>query len=237
MTEVLAPTAALELRGIASGYDRTVVLRDLSLLVPASSVVALLGPNGAGKSTLLKTASGLLRPTQGSVLVNGQDVTRMKPHARVARGLCHIPEGRAVYRSLSVRDNLVMQSRRGDEDGAVQRATEAFPVLGKRLRQLAGSLSGGEQQMLAMASAYVREPSLLLVDEPSLGLAPLIVDEIFRFLHDVSLRGTALLIVDQYVKRALELADKAYVLTRGELAFEGTPDELLAGDVFERYLA
>ena len=149
---------ALELRDVSGGYGHTTVLRGVNLTVPASSVTALLGPNGAGKTTLLKTVSGLLRPTAGSVLIDGHDVTKLSPSQRAARGVCHIPEGRGVFRGLTVRDNLIMQSVKGSEADAIERATEVFPILGKRLQQTAGTLSGGEQQMLAMARAYVATP-------------------------------------------------------------------------------
>ena len=230
----LAP--ALELHGVSSGYGHTTILRDVSLTVPASSVTALLGPNGAGKSTLLKTVAGLLLPTDGRVLLGGDDVTSLRPNRRNQRGLCLIPEGRGIFRSLTVRDNLVLQSVKGTEAESIARAVEAFPVLGERLGQLAGTLSGGQQQMLAMASAYVRSPSLILVDEASLGLAPIVVDAIFEFLEDVTRAGAALLLVDQFVTRALEMATTAYVLRRGEIVFAGTSAELLGADVFEQYL-
>ena len=141
-----------------------------------------------------------------------------------------------MFRGLSVRENLLMQAGRGSEREAVDRAASAFPILGERLAQRAGTLSGGQQQMLAMAAAYVRNPSLVLIDEASLGLAPIVVDEIFAFLEQRTAEGAALLIVDQFVTRALEMASTAYVLHRGTIAFDGTADELLQGDVFERYL-
>jgi branched-chain amino acid transport system ATP-binding protein len=231
-----ASTNALEVRGVEAGYDRTTILRGVSLDVPAGEVTALLGPNGAGKTTLLRTVSGLLPCTRGTVSLFGDDVTRLAPHRRFARGLCHIPEGRGVFRSLTVRENLVMQSRRGQEREAIERAASAFPVLYERLQQTAGTLSGGEQQMLAMASAYVRDPRLILVDEASLGLAPVIVDSVFAFLRQVTSEGAALLIVDQFVTRALEMATTAYVLRQGEITYVGSARELLDGDVFSQYL-
>jgi branched-chain amino acid transport system ATP-binding protein len=236
VAETSAP--ALKLTNVESGYGHTTVLRGVSLTVPARSVTALVGPNGAGKSTLLKTVSGLLRPTTGTVEVYGHDVTQLAPNKRAALGVCHIPEGRAVYKRLSVRENIVMQSAKGKEDEAIELATSAFPRLGERLTQQAGTMSGGEQQMLAMARAYVREQRLILVDEASLGLAPLLVDAIFAFLETklVKERGTALLIVDQFVHRALDMADTAYVMLRGEIGFEGRAAELREGDVFARYL-
>jgi branched-chain amino acid transport system ATP-binding protein len=228
--------AALELRSVESGYAETTILRDVNLTVPRSTVVALLGPNGAGKSTLLKTASGQLRPTKGSVWRDGVDVTRMPTYKRARQGLCLVPEGGGIYRSLSVRENLVMQAMTAGEKAAVDRAAEAFPILKQRLSQNAGTLSGGQQQMLAMAVAYVRDPELVLVDEASLGLAPLVVDEIFSFLASLRSSGAALLIVDQYVTRALDLADRVYLLNQGEIEFDGTPGDLRADDVFQRYL-
>src|SRR3954454_407110 len=172
---------ALEVTGLTSGYGATTVLRDVSLTVAAGGVTALLGPNGAGKTTFLRTVSGFLRATAGTVKLEGADITRMASHRRFAAGLCHIPEGRGVFRGLTVRENLAMQAGKGNESDAIERASTAFPVLGRRLTQRVSTMSGGEQQMLAMAVAYVRSPKLVLVDEASLGLAPIIVDEIFEF--------------------------------------------------------
>jgi branched-chain amino acid transport system ATP-binding protein len=227
---------ALELRGLETGYERTTILRDVSITVPTSQVTALLGPNGAGKTTLLRAVSGFLPCHKGSVSLFGEDVTRLSPHRRFARGLCHVPEGRGIFRSLTVRENLVMQSKKGAEGEAIERATATFPMLGQRLKQQAGILSGGQQQMLAVAVAYVRDPRLILVDEASLGLAPLIVDEIFAFLQRVTAAGTALLIVDQFATRALGMATTAYVLRRGEIAYSGSARGLLDSDLFSRYL-
>lgn len=240
-TEEAMPDAgdapALRLVGVEAGYEHTTVLRDVSLTVPAGGVTALLGPNGAGKSTLLKTVSGLLRPSSGSVELYGTDVTKLAPHQRARRGVCHIPEGRAIYKNLTVRENLLMQCEQGTEERAIELASDAFPVLGERLGQLAGTLSGGEQQMLAMSRTYVRDQRLILVDEASLGLAPFLVDQIFDFLHRlVQEKSIALLIVDQFVARALDMAETAYVLARGEIVFDGTATELAGRDIFETYL-
>jgi branched-chain amino acid transport system ATP-binding protein len=229
-------SAALEVRGLHAGYERTTVLRDINITVPASQVTALLGPNGAGKTTLLRAISGFLPCQKGSISLFGEDVTRVSAHRRFVRGLCHVPEGRGIFRSLTVRENLVMQSAKGTETQAIERATATFPILGSRLNQPSGTLSGGQQQMLAMAAAYVRNPRLILVDEASLGLAPLIVDEIFAFLTKVTESGTALLIVDQFASRALGMATNAYVLRRGEIAYSGTARQLLDGDLFSRYV-
>jgi branched-chain amino acid transport system ATP-binding protein len=230
----LAP--ALELRGLTGGYGRTIVLRDVSLTVPASGVVALLGPNGAGKTTLLKMVSGFLRPGSGSIRMFGEDVSGVAPYRRFEAGLCHIPEGRGVFRSLTVRENLTMQSRKGEEAESITRACEAFPALSRRMGQIAGTLSGGEQQMVAMAAAYVRSPKLILIDEASLGLAPLVVDQIFTFMEKIAKEGTALLIVDQFAVRALALAETAYVLSRGTIRYAGPAKDLGQAELLSQYM-
>ncbi|WP_019873395.1 ABC transporter ATP-binding protein [Sporichthya polymorpha] len=226
----------LELRGIVAGYGGTTVLRGVDLIVPDGAVVALLGANGAGKTTLLRVASGLLHPTEGQMLLDGNDVTRSSPHELVRRGICHVPEGRGVFSSLTVQENLILQSARGEEKEALERAVEAFPRLGERLAQTAGTMSGGEQQMLALARTYVQHPNLVLLDEVSMGLAPKIVDEIFEFLTLLRGQGASLLLVEQYVTRALAVADYVYLLNRGEVAFAGEPSELEGEDVFTQYV-
>jgi branched-chain amino acid transport system ATP-binding protein len=228
-------TAALELQNVTSGYGRSTILRDVSLTVASGGVTALLGANGAGKTTTLSTASGLIRPQRGKVVLDGADVTLLPPNRRSRLGLCHIPEGRAIFRSLTVRENLYLQAPAGVEFAADE-AIEAFRVLGARLNQIAGTLSGGEQQMLALARAFVHSPRVILVDEASLGLAPLVVEDIFEFLAGLKRKGASLLIVDQFVTRALSLADRVYVMNLGEIVFEGAPRELEHDDVFERYL-
>jgi len=234
---VAAP--ALEVSGLVAGYDRTTVLRNVSLQVPSGSVTALVGPNGAGKTTLLRTISGLIRPTNGQVRLGGEDVTNLPAHRRTKLGLCHISEGRAVFKRLTVRENIILQSESGHEKEAMERSVSVFPVLGKRMTQTVGTMSGGEQQMLAMARAYVREPAVVLVDEPSLGLAPRMVDVIFEFLGNglVAERGTAVLIVDQFVGRVLDMAQNAYVLRRGQIAFTGTAKDLRSSDLFAHYMS
>jgi branched-chain amino acid transport system ATP-binding protein len=232
----MSTTPALQVDGLSSGYGRTTVLRDVTLQVPAGGVAALLGANGAGKTTLLRTVSGLLPVAAGTVRLHGEDVTRMRAHRRFAAGLCHVPEGRGVFRGLTVRENLAMQAPKGGVDEALARAAEAFPVLGRRLGQQAGTLSGGEQQMLAVAATYTRSPTLVVVDEVSLGLAPLVLDEIFTFLKGLPAGGTALLIVDQFATRALALADVAYVLRRGSVSYAGSPRDLQDADVFREYV-
>jgi branched-chain amino acid transport system ATP-binding protein len=206
------------------------------LAVPAGRVVALLGANGAGKTTLLRVASGLLPPRSGRLVVDGVDRTGAAAETLTDVGVCHVPEGRGVFPSLSVRENLRLFSRPGDEAAALDRAVDAFPRLGERLNQVAGTMSGGEQQMLALARAYLGQPRFVLLDEVSMGLAPRIVDEIFAFLGRLAAEGTALLLVEQYVTKALELADHVYTLARGQIAFAGEPAELAGEDVFASYL-
>jgi branched-chain amino acid transport system ATP-binding protein len=226
----------LELRGVVAGYSGTTVLRDIDLSVPDGSVVALLGANGAGKTTLLRVAGGLLRPSRGEILIDGENVTGRRPHELVRRGICLVPEGRGIFGPLTVRDNLILQSPRGKESDSIEKAVSAFPRLGQRLAQIAGTMSGGEQQMLALARAYVQSPAVVLLDEVSMGLAPKVVDEIFDFLKLLSNQGVSLLLVEQYVARALAAADYVYLLNRGQVAFAGEPSELDGDDVFSQYV-
>jgi branched-chain amino acid transport system ATP-binding protein len=226
----------LVLDGITAGYGDSVVLRDVHLAVPAGRVVALIGANGAGKTTLLRVASGLLGPRSGRLVVDGADRTGATPEVLAGAGVCHVPEGRGVFPSLTVRENLRLFSCPGDESAAFERAVDAFPRLGERLHQLAGTMSGGEQQMLALARAYLGRPRFVLLDEVSMGLAPRIVDEIFEFLGRLAAEGCALLLVEQYVTKALALADHVYTLARGQIAFAGEPAELAGTDVFASYL-
>lgn len=228
---------ALSLHGVRSGYSATIVLRDVDLTLPEGTVVALIGPNGAGKTTLLRTASGLLPPTTGSIRLDDEDVTQAPPSSLASRGLCHVPEGRAVYPNLTVGENLRLMAGRRTDGVVIDRAVEAFPVLGTRLHQLAGTMSGGEQQMLALARAYVTDPRYVLLDEVSMGLAPVVVDEIFDFLARLARAGTALLLVEQYVSKALALADLVYVLNRGTVTFAGEPSELDTDDIAGHYLS
>jgi branched-chain amino acid transport system ATP-binding protein len=226
----------LELRRVNAGYGGTRVLRNVTLRVPDGAVVALLGANGAGKTTLLRVAAGLVRPDDGQLVIDGVDVTGQAPNRLVRHGVCHVPEGRGVFPSLTVRENLVVQAPPGQHAVAIEKAASAFPILGKRLAQVSGTLSGGEQQMLALARAYIQSPKVILLDEVSMGLAPLIVDEIFEFLTRLAAAGAALLLVEQYVTKALALADYVYLLQRGEVAFVGEPGELDGEDLFARYL-
>ncbi len=219
-------TAVLRLRDVHAGYGGADVLRGADLTVAPGSVTALLGPNGAGKTTLLRTVAGLLRPRQGTIRVGEHDVTRLKPHRRARHGVCLIPEGRGVFRSLTVRENLRLQVPSWGDPASWELPLEAFPALKQRLGQRAGTMSGGQQQMLALSRCFLSEPSIVLLDEVSMGLAPRIVDEIFVALSDLASRGVALLLVEQYVHRALEMADAVHLINRGELSFSGRPSEL-----------
>lgn len=225
----------LEVCGIEAGYGGLGVLREVSLTVPRSSVVALLGPNGAGKTTLLRVISGLLRPTAGHIRFDGQELTGTRPHRRARQGLCHIPEGRGVYPSLTVRENLVLHTWKRQDKAAVEQAVEHFPVLGEKLNQRAGELSGGQQQMLSVVRSYLDEPRLVLVDEVSMGLAPVVIDQIYEFLAKIIQEGASLLLVEQYVNRALAAADRVCVLAKGRIAYDGEPAGIRE-DIFEHYL-
>ncbi|MGA2008890.1 MAG: ABC transporter ATP-binding protein [Solirubrobacteraceae bacterium] len=229
--------AALALHDVTAGYGEADVLHGINITVAQRSIVTLLGPNGAGKTTVMRVVSGMLKATRGRVLVGSQDVTSRSPQQRSRRGVCLIPEGRGIFRSLSVRDNLELFTPSWVRDASIERVVEIFPILGQRLGQTAGTLSGGEQQMLALARAVLCEPSIVLVDEVSMGLAPKLVDQIFEILVAIAAEGVSVLLVEQYVSRALELADYAYVLGRGEIVLEGTTDEVRYADVASRYLA
>jgi branched-chain amino acid transport system ATP-binding protein len=226
----------LELRGITAGYGSHTVLRDVNLVVPDRSVVALLGPNGAGKTTLLRVASGLLRPAAGRILVDGVDATGWPPQRLASAGVCHVPEGRGIFRNLSVRDNIRLQAAPGRDRESVEAVSASFPRLGDRLKQRAGTLSGGEQQMLALSRAYLSGSPTVLLDEVSMGLAPVVIDEIFGYLHGLAAQGAALLLVEQYVARALELADFVYILNKGRVRFVGEASELGEEQILASYL-
>lgn len=225
----------LELDDVTAGYGDATVLRDVRLTVPAGKVVALLGPNGAGKSTTLSVASGLVHPSRGRVVLGDEDVTGAAPHQLVGRGLCHITESGATFPGLTVADNLRMFGPDAD-DATVDGVLEAFPRLAERSHQVAGTLSGGEQRMLALSRAYLQQPSVVLLDEISLGLAPIIVDEIFEHLTALAARGASLLVVEQYVRKVLAVADLVYVLVRGRIVFAGEPHELEGNGILEQYL-
>jgi branched-chain amino acid transport system ATP-binding protein len=227
---------AVSVKDLHKTYGSHEAVRGIDFEIEAGEVFGLLGPNGAGKTTLLRATTGLIRPMRGRVTFDGEDVTGRKPHYVARRGLCLLPEGRGIFPSLTVHDNLVLQSPKGRESECIEQSVAAFPILGTRLRQLAASLSGGEQQMLALARSFTVQPKLVLVDEASLGLAPMLVDKIFDTLRRLALTGVSLLIVEQYVTRALELADTVYLLNRGQVAFHGRADVVPGDELFRRYL-
>jgi branched-chain amino acid transport system ATP-binding protein len=227
---------SFKLEEIDSGYGRVQVLWNVSVHVEPSAIVALIGPNGAGKSTLLRTASGMLPPQRGRILLGERELTGAPIETIARAGIAHVPEGRRLFSGLSVRDNLRLGGfyNRNDELGPV---LQLFPRLNERLDQIAGSMSGGEQQMCAIARAMMSRPSFLLIDELSLGLAPRVVDEILARLVDIAQAGTGILLVEQDAGAALEIAQQAYVLENGRIALQGSASDL-AGDarIREAYL-
>jgi len=227
----------LEIVDVAAGYGSITVLQDVTVRVPDSSVVALLGANGAGKTTLLNLASGLLRCRSGSVLLEGEDISREDSEVRARLGICQVPEGRGIFRSLSVKENLLTYSASGDGGLSIDAVCEMFPMLGRRLGQIAGSLSGGEQQMLALSRAYLGQPRVVLLDEVSMGLAPKMIDDVFHVLANLKANHLSLLLVEQFAQRALGIADYVYVMSRGKIVFAGESCELQEDEVFERYLS
>jgi branched-chain amino acid transport system ATP-binding protein len=224
----------LSVRGLSGGYGELRVLRELDLELPEGTVCALLGRNGVGKTTLMRTLAGLLRPHAGEIHFAGTDVTGLGPSQRAALGLCFIPEGRAVFRGLTVEENIRMFAP-ASMKGAHEKVYSIFPRLGERRRNLAGQLSGGEQQMLAMSRAFLVNPTAVLVDEPSFGLAPLIIDLVFEALGMLAKSGTTILLVEQYIERALDLASEVYVMDRGELTYAGDARSLTADELSSRY--
>jgi branched-chain amino acid transport system ATP-binding protein len=216
----------LELRHVTAGYGPTVVLRDVSVCVQAGSVVALVGPNGAGKTTLLRVAGGLVSPAAGEVLIAGRDVTGSPTYERARSGLCLVPERRGIFPNLSVRENLRLAVPSWATDRSLDPAFDVFPELSRRPRQRAGTMSGGQQQMLALARCFLADAKVALLDEVSTGLAPRTINAIFAALARLVDRGVSLLVVEQYIARALELADVVYQLERGVIAAVSQPSEL-----------
>jgi len=227
----------LDIRGLTVRYGAATVLRDVDLQVRQGQVVSLLGANGAGKTTLMRAAAGLVPASAGSVVLNGAPVDKVKPHQRAQRGLCLIPEGRGIFPNLTVRENLRLQGSPRERRQTLERIISTFPVLGERLAQRAGSLSGGQQQMMALGRSLVSNPSVVLLDEVSMGLAPLVVDQIFEALESLAATGVSLLLVEQYVSKALSMADHIYVLDRGSVNWTGRPTDITEEEIMQRYLA
>jgi branched-chain amino acid transport system ATP-binding protein len=231
----------LEVSGINVFYGRVQALRGLTLTINTGEIVGLIGSNGAGKTTTLRTISGLGHPTGGHIVFDGRDITMMPAHDIVRVGICHAPEGRRLFPRMIVLDNLMMGTYTRKDPGAfaddLARVYTLFPRLKERTKQLAGTLSGGEQQMLAIGRALMARPKLLMLDEPSLGLAPILVETIFRVLTDINSQGTTILLVEQNASKALEVAHRAYVLETGSIVKTGTGKELLSSpDVQRAYL-
>ena len=230
-------TPLLAIEGLRAGYGETEVLRGIDLTVNAGEIVTVLGSNGVGKSTLNRTLSGILRPQAGVIRFDGASIERETCAAIVARGLIHVPEGRRVFPNLTVRENLDLGSygrareRRAENR---ERVFEIFPRLRERFSQYAGTLSGGEQQMLAIGRGLMAEPKLLILDEPSLGLSPLLVEELFDLIGRIHTDGVAVMLVEQNVVQSLELADRAYILAEGQIAMSGPAADISADPELKR---
>lgn len=228
----------LEVKDIQVYYGMIQAIKGVSFHVDEGEVIALIGANGAGKTTILHTISGLLSPKSGSVIFEGKDITRVPGHKIVSMGMAHVPEGRRVFAQLTVLQNLKMgaYTRKDKEEiqQTLQTVFERFPRLEERQNQLAGTLSGGEQQMLAMGRALMSHPRIILMDEPSMGLSPIFVNEIFDIIQEVSKSGATVLLVEQNAKKALSIADRAYVLETGNIVMEGKASELLQNDSIKK---
>jgi branched-chain amino acid transport system ATP-binding protein len=230
-------SALLNVQGLTSGYGAIEVLRGVDLMVMPGETVALLGSNGAGKTTLNLTLSGLVATRAGSVNFGGQNISGLHYRKVVEHGLIHVPEGRKVFPNLSVHENLELGAftrGRANRANNLEKAYATFPRLKERTAQLAGTLSGGEQQMLAIGRGLMAEPRLLILDEPSLGLSPLLVEELFCLIAQLRTGGLAVLLVEQNVGQSLDIADRAYVMENGLIRFTGTPTDLLASDTLRQ---
>tara|TARA_B100001540_G_C15745302_1_gene614207 strand:+ start:606 stop:1301 length:696 start_codon:yes stop_codon:yes gene_type:complete len=217
----------LSIQGITAGYGEISILENVSLELVPGQIYALLGPNGGGKSTTLKVCSGQLVPTKGELMVAGKVMTGSEPNALARAGICTIPEGKGIFPNLTVRENLLMMTSSGATIEEIEQATyNRFPQLSSRRKQLAGTLSGGEQQMLAMSRALSTDPVILLLDELSMGLAPLIVRQLYEIVQQIAEEGVAILVVEQFARTVLEIASTAGIMTHGRLTKEGSPSEI-----------
>ncbi|MET2832084.1 ABC transporter ATP-binding protein [Mesorhizobium shangrilense] len=227
----------LEIRGLTAGYGRLAALKSVDLEVRKGEVIFVVGPNGAGKSTLLKSISGLMAPTGGTLVFNGEPIAGQSPEKLCRKGLALVPEGRSIFRTLTVQENLLLggmiRKDKAEAAADLERVLEAFPILKNRYRGVAGHLSGGEQQQLAIARAILQRPSLMMIDEPSLGLAPLVIDQVYESLRQLNASGLTLLVVEQSTARILDLASRIYVLRNGHVALEGSASELADGHALE----
>ncbi|WP_026370401.1 ATP-binding cassette domain-containing protein [Kallotenue papyrolyticum] len=228
----------LELRDVHSYYGNIHALKGISLSVNQGEVVTLIGANGAGKTTTLRTISGLLRPRQGQILLNGQRIDHLPPHQIAQLGVAHAPEGRRIFGRMTVRENLEMGAFKRSDRAEIQRDMERvfslFPRLRERINQAGGTLSGGEQQMLAIGRALMSRPRILLLDEPSMGLAPVLVEQIFRIIEDINREGTTILLVEQNALMALGVAHRGYVLQTGEIVLQGDAASLEQNEMVQK---
>jgi branched-chain amino acid transport system ATP-binding protein len=230
--------AILEVQSVDAFYGRVQALRGMSLSVDVGEIVALIGSNGAGKTTTLRTISGLVRAAAGRIVFDGRDITHTPASSVVGLGICQAPEGRRLFARMTVYDNLILGAySRSDGQGIrddLERVYDLFPRVRERRRQLAGTLSGGEQQMVAVARALMARPRVLMLDEPSLGLAPILIETIFRTLVEINSQGTPVLLVEQNANKALEIAHRGYVLETGSIVTEGSGRELLESEEVQR---
>jgi len=223
--------AMLSVNNLQVHYGMIQAIKDVSFEVNEGEVIALIGANGAGKTTILHTVSGLLQPTKGSVIFEGQDITKVPAHKIVSLGMAHVPEGRRVFAQLTVLENLKLgaytRKDKNEMEETLQMIYKRFPRLEERKNQIAGTLSGGEQQMLAMGRALMSHPKIILMDEPSMGLSPIFVEEVFKIIRDISAEGVTVLLVEQNAKKALNIADRAYVLETGNIILQGDAKKLM----------
>lgn len=230
--------AMLEVRDLQVYYGMIHAIKGISFNVNQGEVIALIGANGAGKTTTLHTITGLLAPKSGSVLFEGKDITKVPAHKIVSMGMAHVPEGRRVFAELSVYENLKLgaytRKDKKEIEETLARVYKSFPRLEERKNQLAGTLSGGEQQMLAMGRALMSKPKIILMDEPSMGLSPILVEEIFHIIREISASGTTVLLVEQNAKKALAIADRAYVLETGNIVLSGDAKEMMNNDSIKK---
>ena len=230
--------AMLEVKDLEVYYGVIQAIKGVSFHVEKGEVIALIGANGAGKTTILHTVTGLLSPKKGSVIFQGKDITKTPAHKIVSMGMAHVPEGRRVFAELSVYENLKMgaytRTDKAEIEDSLKSVYKRFPRLEERKNQMAGTLSGGEQQMLAMGRALMSKPGIILMDEPSMGLSPILVNEIFDIIRSVSESGTTVLLVEQNAKKALSIADRAYVLETGTITLEGKAKDLLEDDSIKK---
>lgn len=230
--------AMLEVSNLKVNYGMIQAIKGISFKVEEGEIIALIGANGAGKTTTLHTVSGLLKAREGSILFNGKELTKTQPHKIVEMGMAHVPEGRRIFQQLTVYENLILGAYTRSDKKEIAENLEMiykrFPRLEERKKQIAGTLSGGEQQMLAMGRALISNPKIVLMDEPSMGLSPLLVSEIFDIIQSINKSGTTVLLVEQNAKKALSIANRAYVLETGKIVLEGDAKELMNNDQIKK---